>query len=268
MTFFKNTKGTIDSSYTIGNITLRDDIESLSIINASSSLYIPLKGGSIPSSSSYDNLPNVLDLYGLIPLIEFSFQGNNPPATGSYLNKFGICYETGGEDYTSSAVYFDKGNEFLKVSTIKHIVTSVEVKQGGLDLDENTIYSLQDGEWVPKGSAGKGTPQFIYVPYSYQDIIIKSSSSVPFNAWILNTSNKIEEPFNGTGANLEIYISGSTINTTLMESTVSDLLTNNQYEVEDLIKVVEGGFITVNVFSGEATNGSGSILVSYVIPRT
>lgn len=155
MAFFKNTNGTTEDSYTIGNVTLIDVGNSLKIINSSSSLHIPVQGVS----------------------------------------------------------------------------------------------------------------QFIYVPYSYQNSVVKSSSSVPVNAWILNTINKVEEPFNGSGANLEIIVSGSGVNTTLMNTGVSNLLTNNQFVVEDIFKITDSGPVTINIYSSGSTNGSGSVLMSYVIPN-
>jgi len=266
MDFIKNIKGITGESFDIGGITLYEDNNQLGVINSSGSSYTPILGGRIPSSSSYNNIPNLIDLYGLIPLIEFSFSGNTPPATGSYLNKFGICYTTGG-DYESNGVYFDNGETFLKAYSLKHIVTSTEVKDGDLNLDENTIYSMQENEWVPKGSAGKGTPQIIRVSYSWEDSIFKSENAIPITAYVLNVTNKIDEAFNGSGANLEVYISGSII-TSLMGTSVSNLLTTNQYVVEDITSINETGLVAVNVYPSGSVYGSGSVFVQYVIPRT
>jgi hypothetical protein len=264
MDFIKNIKGITGESFDIGGITLYEDNNQLGVINSSGSSYTPILGGRIPSSSSYNNIPNLIDLYGLIPLIEFSFDGNTPPATGSYLNKFGICYTTGG-DYTSNDVYFDNGNTFLKAYSLKHIVTSVEIKEGDVELEENTIYSNQSGVWTPKGSAGKGTPQIIHVPYSYQSSTFKSESRVPASSFVINVTNKIEEVFNGSGANLSIYISGSIINNL---ATTDNLLEENQYEHEDIIFNSSEGVVTVEVFPSGSVYGSGSVFVQYVIPRT
>lgn len=266
MDFIKNTKGITGDLFEIGDVLLTNNSGSLDITNSSGSVYLPIKGGRVPSSSSYDNLTTLINLYGFLPLIEFSFSGNAVPSTGSYINKFGICYSS-GSSYVSSGIYYDTGEEFLEINTIKHIATSDEIKLGDLSLDENTIYSRQGNSWVAKGSAGKGTPQVIRVPYSWENVISQSENNVPSTAYILNTINDIEEAFNGSGANLEVYVSGS-INTTLMGTSISNLITTNQYIVDDIIKVASEGVVTINVYPSGSVYGSGSVYVQYVIPRT
>jgi len=266
MDFIKNTKGITGESFEIGDILLTNNSSSLYITNSSGSIYSPIKGGNVPSSSSYDNLTTLIDLYGFLPLIEFSFDGSNVPSTSSYINKFGICYNS-ESSYVSSGIYYNTGEEYLEINTIKHIATSDEVKEGDLNLDENTIYSRQGNSWIAKGSAGKGTSQVIRVPYSWENTLYKSENNIPSTAYILNTVNNVEEAFNGSGANLEIYISGS-INTTLMNTSISSLISVNQYVIDDIITVNTAGPVAINVYSSGSVYGSGSVYVQYVTPRT
>jgi len=137
---FKVTSGSITlpiegEYFKISDNTLNINNNSFSISSGSS--YLPIQAANVPSSSSYSYVPTVLDLYGTIPLIEFSFDGNEILATGSNLNTFGICYST-GTYYNENDIVFNNNGTYVKPETVKYIVTSTEIRQGNLLLDENT----------------------------------------------------------------------------------------------------------------------------------
>lgn len=260
----KNVKGITGTEFSLGDVVLRGTGSVLEVLNTNGN-YTHFLSEQITSTSSIHIVPTLLDLFGTVPLIEFSFDGNIPPSTGSNIGKFGICH-TSGSFFGQNTVVYNTGNEFLSVNTVKHIITESKITEGSLLLDENSFYSKTPLGWVAKGGTSKGSPQFISIDYFYTDTFVKSNSQVPANSKIINVINNVKKSFNDGNANLEIFISSS-VPILIMSSSSSNLLIEGQYIVDQVIDINTEGPVFALLNHASASVGSGSVLVQYVIPK-
>ncbi len=230
------------------------------------------RGAGIPSSTStLDDLPDLLDLRGRIADIEFSFDGASAPSPGANTDEFGFCHTSGGS-YTAGDVVYDPGSVALITipSNVATHLSSRAAVSGTISLIANGIYCRQGASWVLKGD---GTPTqtghdlSIAVDYDFNDTTVSSTTSVPDGAVVTRVTNSVGTAFNDVAATLQVDIDG-TADETVMATADSKLKTVNEYSVPQHTDISSSttGVVKLTVSAGTATAGAGTAIVHYVTP--
>ena len=230
-----------------------------------------LRGSGIPSSSStLDDLPDLLDLRARNALIEFDFNGGSAPSPGANTDKFGFVHTSGGP-YTAGDVVYDDGTSLItipdNVATSLNTTTAVT---GTISLIANGVYARQGASWVLKGDGSPvytGVELAIEVSYDFNDTTVNSTTSVPDGARVTRVTNDVETAFNDNAATLQVDIDG-TSDETVMATGDSKLKTANIYSVPQHTEITSSteGTVKLTVSAGTSTAGAGKVLVHYVTP--
>ena len=270
MGLIQNLRGIIGDIFQIGksgpNIKNNNDV--IEFRNNSDSDYSVARTKQIQVGASISDIPTLLDLYGVVPYIEYSFAGASAPSAGTNTNQFGFCHTTGGA-YTAGDVVYDNGTALLKLNVVKHLTTKAAVT-GTISLIANGFYTKDGASWVLKGD-GSGTStgmeQVIEISYTYSSTNVDSTTSIANGARITRVENVVTTPFNGTSPTLEVKVNGSTP-LTVMNTTLSDLKVANQYQQLEIAEVnaSNAGVVRATVSSSASTAGTGKVYVFYVSP--
>lgn len=232
-----------------------------------------LRGSGIPlTSSTLDDIPDLLDLRGRVADIEFSFDGSSAPAAGANTGKFGFCHTSGGS-YTAGDVIYDDGTSLIVLpsNVATHLTTRAAVS-GTISLIANGLYARQGATWVLKGD---GTPVYtgvelaIEVSYDFNDVgtPVSSTTSVPDGARVTRVTNDVETAFDDNSTTLQVDIDG-TSDETVMVTGDSKLKAANLYSVPQHTEITSTteGPVKLTISSGTPTAGSGKVIVHYVTP--
>jgi len=230
-----------------------------------------LRGAGIPSTSStLDDMPDLLDLRGRVADIEFSFDGSSAPSAGTNTDAFGFCHTSGGS-YTAGDVVYDNGTSLIVIpSNVATHLTSRTSVSGTISLIGNGLYARQGANWVLKGDgapSSTGYSQVIAVDYDFNDSMVYSTTTVPDGAIVTRVTNDVQTAFNDNAATLQVDVDG-TSDENIMATSDSKLKKANEYSVPQntAITSTTEGVVRLTVSPGTATAGAGQVLVHYVTP--
>lgn len=270
MGLIQNLRGIIGNIFQIGKSgpNIKNNSGVIEFRNNADNDFAVVRTKQIQSGASLSDIPTLLDAYGIVPFIEYSFNGASAPSAGTNTNKFGFCHTTGGA-YTAGDVVYDNGAVLIKMNVVKHLTTKSAVT-GTISLIANGFYSKDGSSWVLKGD-GSGTAtgmeQVIALSYTYSSLNVDSTTSIPSGAKVTRVENVVTTAFNGTSPTIEVKVNGSTP-LTVMGTTLSDLKTVNQYQQLEIAEVgaSNAGVVRASVTSSSSTAGAGTVYVFYVTP--
>ena len=281
MSWYSDLKGTMKNLLGVGGpsgVNIKNNSGIVEMKNAADNAYAKLRALKIqPSATDLTDVPTLLDLKGRCAVIEFAFDGGGSvPSPGANPSKFGFVHTTGG-GHTAGQVVYDDSSSLLLIPTdvVKHLTTAVACT-GTISLINNGLYAFDNGSWVLKGdgnATSEGTLRAISLAYAHTDTVINSTTSINLNAQILKVINNVTTIFAGgsTPRNLLVELHGASIDTTLLATTDSDLMTAEDYVNESIVNVdgsvVQPGTVrlTVTVQTSHSA-GAGKVTVLYCYP--
>lgn len=270
MGLIQNLRGIIGNIFQIGKSgpNIKNNSDVIEFRNNADNDFAVARTKQIQAGANLADIPTILDTYGVIPFIEYSFTGASAPSPGANTSKFGFCHTTGGS-YTAGDVVYDNGTSLIKLNVVKHLTTKASVT-GTISLIANGFYSKDGSSWVLKGD-GSGTStgmeQVIELSYTYSSTNVDSTTSIANGARITRVENVVSTPFNGTSPTIEVKINGGTP-LIVMGTTLSDLKVANQYQQMEISEVgaSNAGVVRATVVSSSSSAGAGKVLVFYVSP--
>jgi hypothetical protein len=250
---------------------LKDNSSVMEIRNKDDDGMALLRSLGIPiSSSTLDDMPDLLDLRGRVADIEFSFDGGSAPGAGTNSNKFGFCHTSGGS-YTAGDVVFDDGTSIIVMpSNVATHLTSRTSVTGTISLIANGLYARQGASWVLKGDGAPGSTgveMSIEVSYDFNDTSVSSTTHVPDGARVTRVTNDVETAFDDVTATVAVVVDG-TSDETIMAAADSKLKKVDQYSVPQHTEITTSteGVVTLTITAGTSTQGAGKIIVHYTTP--
>lgn len=270
MGLIQNLRGIIGDIFQIGKSgpNIKNNSGVIEFKNNADNDYAVARTKQIQAGASIADIPTLLDAYGIVPFIEYSFAGASAPSPGANTSKFGFCHTTGGS-YTAGDVVYDSGTALLKLNVVKHLTTKASVT-GTISLIANGFYTKDGSSWVLKGDgsgASAGVEQVIELSYTYSSTNVDSTTSIANGARVVRVENVVTTPFNGTSPTLEVKVNGGTP-LTVMSTTLSDLKVANQYQQLEITEVgpTNAGVARATIVSSSSTAGAGKVYVFYVSP--
>lgn len=271
--FITDIRGVNESNFSIGNnIDLQSSSSSLDLKRIDNEEFTEVNVGNISNLSTHNTSINLFSLKSSLPLIEFIFEGINPPPPGDNLGKFGFCINEGGE-YEEKDIIYDNGESlvFIPYLLMRGIITTSRIESFSFILESDSIYYVENGELISKGGSSKGVVQYIEIPYNWNSTTtILSETIVPEKCLILETINWIEEVFDNPLIKFSLKISGS-VPLTLIEEDDEylNLSSLNTYVNPTIYKINSSlsGKLFLEFNNEISLKGSGSVLVKYVIPK-
>lgn len=271
MSLFKNLTGTLQALFRIGGtggVNVKHNSGAVEFRNTADNAFVTARGLQIQSSNNTADLITLLDLFGHVPLIEYSFAGASAPAPNNNAGKFGICHTTGGS-YTAGDVVYDNVTALVKLNVVKGIWTTSAVS-GTISLIANGMYAKEGSSFILKGDGSgtnTGVMKAIELSYDFNSTDVDSTTAIPNGARVVRVENIVVTPFNGTAPTLAVTVNGSSP-LSIFGTTLSDLKTAAQYEDQEvkLVGATNEGIIRATVVSSSSSAGAGKALVFYVTP--
>lgn len=275
MAWYEKLRGIVGNLFQLGGVDgaqLNNNNGTVEIKDKDNSAMAKLRAAGIPlTSSTLDDIPDLLDLRGRVVDVQFSFDGATPPSPPANSGKFGFCHTTGGS-YTAGDIVYDDGATLITMpSNVATHLTSRSVVTGTISLIANGFYAREGATWTLKGD---GTPVYtgvelaIEVPYAYTDAPSKSSTTnIASGARVTRVTNDVETAFNDNAATIQVDVDG-TSDENIMATGDSKLKRVNLYSVPQHTEITAGttGPVKLTISAGTATTGAGKILVHYVTP--
>lgn len=266
-----NIWGTIQALFRIGGtsgINIKHNSGAVEFRNTADNAFVTARALQIASSNTMADIPTLLDLYGLNPLIEFSFTGASAPSPNSNAGKFGFAHTTGGS-YTAGDVVYDNGSALVKLYTVKALMTTTSIT-GTISLVANGSYAKEGSSFVLKGDGSgvtTGIVKAIELSYTKDSTTVDSTTSIPNGSRVVRVENVVATPFNGTAPTLAVTVNGSSP-LSILGTSGSDLKTAAQYEDLEVKEVgaTNEGVVRATVTSDSSSAGAGKVFVFFVTP--
>lgn len=270
--FITDIRGVNENNFSIGNnIDLQSSSSSLDLKRIDNEEYVETQVGNISNISTHNTSINLFSLKSSLPLIEFIFEGMNPPSPGDNSGKFGLCTSEGGE-YEEKDIVYDNGESlvFIPYLLIRGIITTSRIESFSQILESDSIYYVENGELISKGGSSKGVVQYIELRYDWNTPLVQSETLIPENCLLLETINYVEEVFDNPLLKFSLKVSGSIPLTLIEESDEYLNLTSlNTYVNPTIYRISSSlsGKLFLEFNNEISLEGSGSVLVKYVIPK-
>ena len=268
---WKKLRGSMRNVFGIGNeedgFNIKNASSVAEIRNAADDAYETIRAAHIAAGGSLNDLPTLLDLQGRVPNIEFSFDGDTPPAAGTNSGKFGICYEDGTSYNAGNVIYDDGSSRILIPTEVVRTITTSSAVVGVLSLNANGLYAWQGGTWILKGDgapAQTGHTMAIEVNIG-TSATYSSSTAIPDGARVVRTDMIVTTAYTPT-TTATVVVNG-TADLEILGSSDSKMPKQGQYMNDEEFEITADneGVVTVAIANTPAA-GAGRVVVFYVAP--
>lgn len=277
---FKDFQGIINDSLQfknpLGGKTVWDSINSVfKFTDATTTSFVETLVAHIKGTSSLNASTTLLSVLGRLPEIEGQFSGASAPTPGSATGKFLICSTAGGT-YNLHDIVYDTGTVLIAIPSVisRHFTVKSALNGGTVEYISGGLYA-REGSGVALRGDGSGTlagvNRVIRISYSYTNVTVDSSVTIPSGALITRVQNKVMTPFNGTSPSVTVTLNGSTP-LTLVDSTVfypkeAGYGYSNDSDVFE-VSSENAGAVRVAITSSGSTAGDGIAYIWYAVPLT
>lgn len=250
-------------------ITVKSNSGAVEFKNSADSALITARALRLQSGAGVNDVATLIDILGLSPNIEFSFDGASAPSPGDNTALFGFCHTSGGS-FTAGDVIYDDGSTALASFRLPHVksVTVASAVTGTVSLIANGVYAKESsGSWVLKGDGGgveTGRLRLIEVPITHSGGDADSTTTLPSGARVIRVDVRVTTAFNGTTPTLAVKAAGSTP-LTMLATTGVDLTTTGQYTSDEIFEIDSdsAGAVRADLTLSGASAGAAKVTVVY-----